>query len=57
MENQFPIPSPRLNCVPIHSWAKSIGYGMARVELASIGKNTDEITAAGIPRYRGHQFF
>jgi hypothetical protein len=49
--------TPTLNCAPIHSWAKNIGYTMPRVELEPIGKNIDERRAAGIPHYRKHQFF
>jgi hypothetical protein len=56
MDNQFPIRPPRLNCAPIRQWAKNIGYFMVLVEISPIGKNIDQMKAAGIPHYREHQF-
>jgi hypothetical protein len=55
MDDQSPIRPPRLNCAPISQWVKNIGYIMARVGLAPIGKNLDEVKAAGIPNSRDDQ--
>jgi hypothetical protein len=57
MGNQFSIRPPRQNCAPIKQKTKNIGYVMARVELARIGKNIDYMKAAGIPNDCEHQFF
>jgi hypothetical protein len=57
MENQFSIRPQRLNSSAIRQWAKNIGYIMARVEFAPIGKNIDSIKTAGIPNSCEHQLF
>jgi hypothetical protein len=56
LDGQFPIRLSRLNCAPISQWTQNIGYVMARVGLAPIEKNIDEVKAAGIPNCREPQF-